>query len=323
MITRSAATLLDAPGAASRRAGGSGGDRTLIVPFPPGGSTDFTARLLADALQSASGKPVAVETVTGNLGIDALRRLKNADPERTFLVGNVNTNSLMPVVHREQMDFSYDGAVLPVSRLAEFPSVLITRRDFPADSLAAFLSRLKADAGRMSYSTDFLGTYVDVDAIVLGRAVGLDVVYRVTNGALGILADVEAGRIDLALLNVATASANRDKVKPLAVTAPARLRGFPELPTMAEAGFSGVGTSNWQGLFASAKAPKAVVAELHKAALAAMHTPQVTASIESVDARVATSASPDSFATEIRQEMRNWEEMLPAIKALHPLPSSN
>lgn len=322
-VKRVRSVHLGSPDASAGPARRPGRGRTLVVPFPPGGSTDFTARVLALKLESDTGEPVRIATVTGNAGIDAMRRLTSDDPERSFLVGNINTNSLMPVVHRDRIPFAYESAVSPVSRLAEFPSVLITQATFPADSLAEFLVRLKSGAGELRYATDFLGTYVDIDAITLARKAGLEIAYRSTEGALGILADIQAGRVDLAMLNVATATAKRGQFKALAVTGPGRLRGFPDVPTMAEAGYAGVGTSNWQGLFASSRASVPTIEAMHRAVRAAMHSPEVLARFESVDARVATSTSPREFADEIRQEMRTWEEALPAIRALRAISPSN
>ncbi len=300
----------------SKTAAKSGSQTILVVPFPPGGSTDFTARVLAQRLEVVFDHPVVVETRAGDDGLDAIRRLMQGPEDRMFLVGNVNANSVLPVVRQQSIDFDYANAVLPISRLAEFPSVMMTHTAFPADTLGDFLGHLKNTTGRMRYGTDFLGTYVDYDAIMLGRAAGLDVAYLATSGAVGILQELQAGNSDLAMLNVATANANKGKYKPLAVTGPDRLKNFPQVPTMAEAGFPGIGTSNWQGLFASRRASKDVTMGLYDVVVQVMDLPEMRGAFSDIDARAVTSSSPEDFAREIESEMREWKNTLAAILAL-------
>jgi tripartite-type tricarboxylate transporter receptor subunit TctC len=106
----------------------------LLVPFPPGGSTEFTASSLAEPLREIMGQPFIVEARVGDFGLAALRELLHADPY-TLMVGSVNTNSIAPVVFRRSMNFDYDTAIVPVSRLAEFPSVLLTGPSVRATTL--------------------------------------------------------------------------------------------------------------------------------------------------------------------------------------------
>jgi tripartite-type tricarboxylate transporter receptor subunit TctC len=289
---------------------------TLVLPFPLGGSTGYTATVLAGELRTLLGQPFIVEVKTGNYGINAMQHLVDNADGYTLLVGNLTSNSMTPVLHHEKMGFVYRHEILPVSRVAEFPSVVMTQPSFPAETLAGFLAHLKKSSGKLVYGTDFLGAYVDVDAIALGEASGLEVAYHATDGASGILADLVAGRIDVAFLNAATASANVGKFKPLAVFGPSRLANFPNVPTMAEAGFEGIGTGNWQGLFAPRRTPSAIVQLLHRSVIAAMNTDRAKAAFRSVDARITTSVSPEAFAAEIEAETVKWRRMIPQIMAL-------
>ena len=305
-----------APGAAADSGRYPAGPVTLTLPFPLGGSTGYTATLLARELERAFGKRVTVEPKTGHFGINALRHLVDNPDGYTVLVGNLTSNSMTPVFHRDKMGFDYLQEIAPITKLADFPSVVMTQVSFPADTLADFLAHLKKTSGRLVYGTDFLGAYVDVDAINLGKASGLRVAYHATDGASGILADLLASRTDVAFINVATATQNIGKFKPLAVYGARRLPNFPTVPTMAEAGFAGIGTGNWQGLFASRRTPPDILARLYGAAVAAMSTASAKDAIKSVDAAIATSASPEAFSTEIKNEMAVWERMKPEIMAL-------
>ncbi len=288
---------------------------TLVIPFPPGGSTDYTAKVLAEEISKIVTQPVTVEPKTGNFGINAIEAVLGKTDGYTLLVGSIITNSMTPVMHRQKISFDYDKEIIPITKLAGFPSVLMTSPSTPADDLKAALARLKG-SGKLRFGTDFPGTYVDVDFINLGRAAGLKVSIRSANGALAILDDLIQGRIDMAMLNVATATANRGKYKPLAVTGTRPLPNFPGVPTMAQAGFPQIGTSNWQGLFAAAGAPPAVITLLHRTALQAMSSPRAKEEFANVNAEIATSASPQAFAAEIKSEMANWEKLVPDVLGL-------
>ena len=289
---------------------------TLTLPFPLGGSTGYTATILARELGAVLGQHFNVEPHTGNFGINALQHLIDNPDGYTVLVGNLTSNSMTPVFHRDKLPFDYLQAITPITKIADFPSVAMTQLSFPADTLADFLAHLKKTSGRLVYGTDFLGAYVDVDAINLGKASGLRVAYHATDGASGILADLLAGRTDIAFINVATATANIGKFKPLAVYGAQRLRNFPGVPTMAEAGFAGIGTGNWQGLFASRHTPPSTIVTLHRATLAALDGASAQQAFREVGAAITISASPESFAAEIKSEMATWERMKPEILAL-------
>jgi tripartite-type tricarboxylate transporter receptor subunit TctC len=288
----------------------------LVIAFPPGGSTGYTAKVLSDQLQKILGRPFVIDVRTGDFGINAVRELVGKTDGYTLMVGSIITNSMTPVIRRANMGFDYDKEILAVTRLADFPSVVMIRSSVPADTVKDFLAWQKKTSGKLTFGTDFLGTFVDVDAIMLGKAADLKVAYHANNGAIGILADLVDGKIDMAILNVATASANVDTYKALAVTGPQRLTNFPGVPTMAESGFAGIGTGNWQGLFVPRGTPAEIVGLLHTAAVKAMNAPESRQAFDKVNAAIATSPSPDTFVAEISAEMLKWEKLIPEIMTL-------
>jgi len=289
---------------------------TLVIPFPAGGSTGYTAKVLAEQMAKALGRPVNVEAKTGNFGINAIKEIAGKTDGYTLMVGSIITNSMTPVMHRDKLGLDYDMEIIPVTKLATFPSVLMVQPSNPANSVKEALARLKSTSGKLRFGTDFPGTYVDIDFIMLGRAADLEVSIRSANGALAILNDLVDGKIDMAMLNVATASANQGKYKPLAVTSPARLPNFPSVATMTEAGFPDIGTGNWQGLFAARGTPAEIIHAVHKAAVDAMATVEGRQEIAKVNATVTTSESPDKIAAEIKSEMVTWERLAPEVMAL-------
>src|SRR5690242_5938366 len=100
---------------------------TLIIPFPPGGSTGYTATVLAEDLQDIVKQPVKVEPKTGHFGINAIQEIVGTTDGYTLMVGSIITNSMTPVMHRDKIAFDYDKEIVPVTKLASFPSVLMTQ----------------------------------------------------------------------------------------------------------------------------------------------------------------------------------------------------
>jgi tripartite-type tricarboxylate transporter receptor subunit TctC len=291
----------------------------LLIPFPPGGSTEFTALTLAGPMGRLLGEPIAVEARVGDAGIAALRELAHSAAP-TLMVGSVNTNSIAPVVFAERIDFDYDRAVRPVARLVEFPSVAVTRRAVPAETLPAFVAHARRRWGRIRNGTDWIGSYPDIDAACLGRLAGIDVVsLALDGGALGLLDALVAGQVDLLFLNVRTAGIGIDAgtIRPLAVTGPERLDRWPEVPTMAESGFPGIGIAHWHGLFASSGVAEDTLRTLHRAAVDALDTPTARAAFSEAGARLTPSASPGAFAAELRAEMARWRGLRAEIGGAH------
>ena len=280
----------------------------LLIPFPAGGSTEFTALTLASPLSQVLGQPVVVEARVGDAGIVALRELARADAP-TLMVGSVNTNSIAPVVFAERIDFDYDVAVRPVARLVEFPSVAVTRRAVPAETLPAFIAHARRQWGRIRNGTDWIGSYPDIDAVRLGRAAGIEVVNLPrAGGALGLLDALVAGEVDLLFLNVRTAGMAIDAgtIRHLAVTGPRRLERWPDVPTMAETGFPGIGITHWHGLFASRGVARDTLRALYKASVDALNVLAVRDAFRDAGARLNPSASPEEFAADLRAEMAQW-----------------
>jgi tripartite-type tricarboxylate transporter receptor subunit TctC len=281
----------------------------LLVPFPPGGSTDFAAKTLAAGLEKLHGQRFAIEYMPGNYGITAMRELLRGDAY-TLMVGSVNTNSIAPVVFRNLFPFDYWSSIVPVSKISEFPSIFVTRASVPAGSVREFLAYAASRWGKVRNGTDWIGSYPDIDAVILGKAAGIAIenVARPERGADGLLDALVNDELDMIFLNAWTAgrAIRAGRIKGLAVTGSARLAGFPELPTMHEAGFPGIGTSHWHGLLASAGA-RDVVGLLHASVGKALRSEEAQAAFQEAGARAVPSESPAAFTADIRAEMAQWE----------------
>ena len=292
----------------------------LLIPFPPGGSTEFTALTVAALMSRLLGEPVVVEALVGEAGILALRELARATAP-TLMVGSVNTNSIAPVLFAERIDFDYGAAVRSVARLVEYPSVAVTRRAVPAETLPAFLAHARRQWGRIRNGTDWIGSYPDIDGTRLGRAAGIEVVNLARDGgALGLLDALVADEVDLLFLNVRTAGIGiqAGTIRPLAVTGPERLDRWPDVPTMAEAGFAGIGIAHWHGLFASAAVARDAVRALHRTSVDALTSPAARGAFREAGARVTPSASPEAFDAELRAEMAEWRALRAELDLARP-----
>jgi tripartite-type tricarboxylate transporter receptor subunit TctC len=290
---------------------------TIVVSFPPGGATAFIAGVLASALTGSIGRQVEVETHTGEFGTRAIRQLLERPAGEVLMVGSVNTNSLAPVLHREELAFDYSESVIPVCRLADYAGVLAAQKESPDLPLAEFMAHLKGSKGRIVYGTDFLGTNVDIDILKLSEACGVEIAYRVATGALAILDDLEHHKIDMTVLNVGTMRRELGRYRPLAAISPTtRIDYLPDTPTMAEAGFSGIGVTHWLGVFVSRAISDNALSRLHGLIADSMSDSNVREQIEQTGAKVAVSASPLQFANEVEAEMAEWEALKPKILAI-------
>ncbi len=289
---------------------------TLVVPFPPGGSTYFTAEVLAKHLGKALGQEFILETQSGNYGFTAVESMLEDTDGYRLMVGNVMTNSTSPVFHSGAIDFDYAEAVLPVSRLADFPFVIMTGPSFPADSLQGLLEHLRSTTGKLTYGTDFPGSVGDLYMMDLAKAGGLELQYLVTNGAEAIFSDLVEGKTDIAVLNVATATRKAGQYKPLAVTSAVRLDKFPTVPTLNELDVDNPGINLWQGLFAPSAMPAESLRVLEAALADVLASPQVSAEFAEVDAFVTSSKSAAEFQQEVIAEMAMWEQVMADVKAI-------
>ena len=175
----------------------------LVVPFPSGGSTAHTAEVLATELEAEFGRRPTLDYQIGDYGLNALRSLVHAHDEHVLMIGNIITASMTPVMRRERMDFDFGSEVTPVTKLAEFPSILMVNRSTPVEDVAGLLQFCQRRDRVLRYGSDFLGTFVDVDAIEMGRRAGLSVALHEAGSAHGVVSALLEGKIDMALMNVA------------------------------------------------------------------------------------------------------------------------
>ena len=284
----------------------------LVVPFAPGGATDIIARVLEPNLTKRLGQQVVVDNRTGAAGNIAVELVSQAQPDGyTLLVGNISTNSINPHLFAKRMKVNALKDLAPVSKLVAIPNFILGSPKMPAGTLKEALAYAKSRPGQLNYQAP-LGSYSHLDMLALTAAAGVKMVHLPSKGAGETLPALLRGDIHITESNVASniGAVRAGQIKAYAVTSEHRLTDLPEIPTMSEAGFPGIGSLNWNGLFAPARTPRAVIAKVHAAAVAGMKDLDADGLLAKRSLPVSVSASPEEFAAFVQSESRRWEKII-------------
>jgi len=291
----------------------------IVLPYGPGSATDIITRILAEQLRVILGQSFVVENKPGAFGILAIEDMARSRADGyTLQVGNVSTNAITPVLFANKFTIDYEKDVVPVSRLADLPTLMVTTtKDFPPKTMAEFVAYAKANPGKLRYASPGAGSFPHYDMEILSRRAGIEMVpIHIKAGPPGYINDMVKGDIHVTYMNVATAAPQIKGgfLRALVTTSDARLPDYPDVPTMAEAGFPGVGTTLWAGLFAPAATPRPVLETLHKAVTEGLASPQVQDAYKKQAIRSGASASLDEAKTWLAAEIANWKKITSEVK---------
>jgi tripartite-type tricarboxylate transporter receptor subunit TctC len=288
---------------------------TIVVPFPPGGTTDVIARILAEHMKSSLGQPLVIENAAGAGGSLGVARAARATPDGyTLSLGqwssHIGTGAIYPVHYDVLKDFA------PISLLATAPLWIVARKDFPAEDLGDLVGWLKANPDKATAGTIGIGSAPHICAIYLQQATGArfqTVPYR--GGALE-LQDLLAGHIDFScdVGPNSLAQVRAGQLKAYAIIGKYHWFADREVHTIDEEGFPGVHISFWHALWAPAGTPKAVVAMLNRATRDALADPVVRQRFAELGQEIPTpeEQSPEWLASYQEAEIVKW---WPIIKA--------
>jgi tripartite-type tricarboxylate transporter receptor subunit TctC len=291
----------------------------MLVPYAPGGAVDIVTRIVTDAMRQTLGQTFVVENKPGAYGILAVQDMARAKPDGyTLLFGNNNANVITPILYARKFTINYDRDVVPVARIADVPSFLVaTAKDFPPKTFAEFVAYAKQNPGKLRYSSVGVGSFPQFDMEVLSRRAGMQLIHLPNkNGATGMLNDLVRGDATVAFINVATAGpmVRAGQLRALAVVTEKRLPEYPDVPTMAELGYPGVGTLQWLALFAPGGVPQNIIETLHKAAVTAASSPAVVEKLKAQVMRPAPSQSTAEAKTWLAGEMAMWRKIIAEAK---------
>jgi len=292
----------------------------ILVPYAPGGATDIVARIIGEQLRIILGQSFVVENKPGAFGILAVEEMSRAKPDGyTFLIGNVSTNAITPLIFTKKMSIDYLKSVTAVTRLVDIPEfILVTTKGFSAKSVPELIDIAKKNPGKVRYGTVGAGSYPHFDMAYFAKKAGdLDMI-AIHNkaGASGVINDMLSGDTQVSFLNVASSApmVKAGELKPLALVNDKRLPEYPDVPTMQEIGFPGVGTLAWQGMFAPAGTPKPILETVHKAVLQAMQAPSVVDAFNKQNFRIVPNPTVDDAKTWLADEMKNWKTITDTVQ---------
>jgi tripartite-type tricarboxylate transporter receptor subunit TctC len=281
----------------------------IIVPFAPGGASDFVARIMQPRLTELLGQPIVVENkpgAAGNIGVDTAA--KSAPDGYTVFLGNVGSIAINPAVFANlQVNPLRD--LVAVTQVVDVPSVLVVHPSLPVNSLKELVAYAKANPGKLNYGSPGSGSLDRLEMEVLRKLENLDMVHVPYKGGAGpAVAGLMGGETHLMFATAASAmpGVKSGRLKVLAVTGSKRLEQLPAAATVGELGFPDLTASSWQGFFVPAGTPKEVVERLHAVAAQVMATPEVVTRLATGGGVPLTSASPAAFGEYVAAETRRW-----------------
>ncbi|MSP44657.1 MAG: tripartite tricarboxylate transporter substrate binding protein [Xanthobacteraceae bacterium] len=291
----------------------------IVVPYAPGGGTDITARIFGDQLKNGLGQQFVVENKPGAFGILAVEEMARSRPDGyTLMIGNVSTNAITPVLFKNKFKIDFEKDVVSVARLNIYPSFLIvTNTNFDVKDVKDLMTQAKTNPGKIRYTSAGIGSFPHFDMEIFARRAGIEMNHIPNKtGAAGMLNDLVVGDAQVAFLNSASSAAmiKAGKLKPLAVVAEQRVPGYPDVPTMAEAGFKGVGTLHWQSMLAPAATPRPVIDTLFKAVVEASKQPALKEAFDKQLVSLKISESPDEAKTWLKGELDAWRKITSEVK---------
>jgi len=282
----------------------------MIIPFAPGGASDFVGRIIQPNLSEVLGQQVVIENrpgASGNIGVEAAAR--SAPDGYTIVLGNVGSIAINPGVFPKLAADPLKDLVA-VTQVVDVPGVLVAHPAFPPNSVKEFVAYAKANPGKVNYASPGSGSQNRLEMEKLRNAAGgLDMVHVPYKGGAGpAVSALVAGETHLMFVTASSAMPmiKSGRLKVLAVAAPKRLQPLPDVPTMSEAGYPAFETGSWQGVLVPAGTPKEVVERLYAATVKTMQTREVRERLGQGGVEVVTSASPAAFEQFVADETARW-----------------
>jgi len=283
----------------------------ILVGFTPGVAPDVAARLLADKLAAALGKPVVVENVTGAGGNIGATRVAKAPPDG-YTLGMVGNGSLIfsPSMY-DKLGFDPIKDFAPISQIFVAANVLVVPISSPAKTLPELVALARAQPGKLTYAHAGAGTSQHLAAELFKSMAKLEIEPIAYRGTTVLLPDLLAGRVSMSFGNVVNVlPLVRDgKLRAFAVTSIKRSGIAPDIPTMAESGYPGFEAVPWFGLMAPAGTPQAIIDRLHRESAKIMATPEIRKKLNDIGAD-AIGGTPAELAAVIEQEIPQWAKVI-------------
>jgi tripartite-type tricarboxylate transporter receptor subunit TctC len=283
---------------------------TLIIPFPPGGSTDIVGRIAADGLARELGQPIVVDNRGGAGGAIGAKAIADAAPDGyTLGVATVSTHVVNPVV---QKDLRYDplASFTLISQIAAVPNVVSVHPAVPAKNLAEFVDYARKNAGKLNYGTPGVGSLAHLLGETFKYSAKINLTHVPYRGAGPALNDTLAGQVQVLFDNLPSSLPHiqSGKLRALAVSSAQRVPALPDVPTFAEAGHPLVNDPSWFGLIAPARLPADIAARVQVALVNALKQPEVVKRLQAAAANPVGN-SPEAFRKIVSDALDNTRKV--------------
>ena len=282
----------------------------LIVPFPPGGPVDVTARIIAQPLLSIIGQPFVIENRGGASRAIGAKLVAGAEPDGyTLLCGNISSLVVTPLFNRYR-DYDPATAFTPVAKLTQNHEVLVVHPDFPANSVRELIAYAKANPGKLNYGTPGLGSSSHLTGEMLKLAAGIAMTHVPYGGLAPALTDLLAGHTDVMTANLDSvlAQVQEGKLRGLAVTSEKRAPEVPDLPAIAES-YPEVVSTSWFAVVAPPKTPPEIAEKLSRAFAEILREPEVEKKWREM-ALTPVGGTPDEVGAFLKAETARWRHVI-------------
>jgi tripartite-type tricarboxylate transporter receptor subunit TctC len=285
----------------------------MIIPFAPGGASDFVGRILQPKLSEELGQQVVTDNRSGAYGAIGIEMTVNAPPDgHTLILANVGTIAINPgLFPKSKIDPTRDLSA--VSLVVDVPGSLVVNPSLPVTTLKEFIDYVKARPGKLNYGSAGAGSPQRLAFEYFQRKAGLDMVHiPYKGGAGGATLAVLANEVSVTMITTASVipHVKSGKLRPIAVVSSKRVAQLPDVPTMAEMGYPELTLGSWQGLYGPAKMPQAVVKKLFATVTKVMADPWVVERLNSGGALPVTSKSPEEFASFSKTQKDFWVKII-------------
>ena len=279
----------------------------VIVPFPPGGSTDLYARIVAQKLQDAWGQPVVVENRIGATGLIGTTAVQRAQPDGYTLLWTSNAGQIISPMLRNPRPFDPVRDFTPISIGVRYPLYLVINPNLPVRTVAEFVAYAKTLPGKLNYSSVGVGSAGHLVCELFNIVAGTNIVHVPYQGAPQVVAAVMNGDAHLTCDSVGNSQSlvEAGKLRGLAITSNQRMAAVPAIPTLAEAGVPGVEAYLWLGLLGPPGLPKPIATKLSAEVRRIMNLDDVRERTAK-GGFVVIANTPDEFADSMRIEMELW-----------------
>jgi tripartite-type tricarboxylate transporter receptor subunit TctC len=284
---------------------------TWICPYGAGGNADGRSRQMAQAMQKLMGQTIIVDNkpgAGGNLGTEVIARA--APDGYTIGMGNFAPLAVNHALFKN-MRFDPFTDIVPIMLIARGPLVLMVRSDSPFKTVKDVVTAAKANAGKLSYASGGNGGTHHLSGALFEHTAGIDMIHVPYKSGSAATSDLMGGQVDMMFeqMYAAASSLKGGRLRALAITSKTRSPLYPDVPTMAEAGFPAVEVLNWQGIVGPKGLPAAIVSQLNAAGNAALRDPELREAILKQGNEV-VGGTPEEFAALIKAEAPRWGKVV-------------